>query len=106
MDIISLVQCTSHNGIAWKELYAIVISAHSWGSLWQRKKLLVHCDNHTVVNVWQTGTCKSPEIMALVRMLFFCATHNNFNVCVQYISGVDNIIADALSVFSTIASGN
>ena len=26
--------------IAWKELYAIVLSAHSWGSLWQRRKIV------------------------------------------------------------------
>jgi len=83
--------------IAWKELYAIVISAQSWGLLWQCKKLLVHCNNHAVIDVWRTGTCKSPEIMVLVRMLFFCAADNNFNVCVQYIPGINNIIADAFS---------
>ena len=85
--------------IAWKELYAIVLSAHSWGSLWQRRKIRVHCDNQTVVDIWESGTSKSPEIMALVRMLFFCAAHNNFNVCVQHIPGVNNVIADALSRF-------
>jgi len=49
------------------------------------------------VGVWETGTRKSPKIMALVRILFYCATHNNFNICVQHIPGVDNVIADALS---------
>ena len=53
----------------------------------------------TVVDIWESGTSKSPEIMALVRMLFFCAAHNNFNVCVQHIPGVNNVIADALSRF-------
>ena len=37
--------------------------------------------------------------MALVRMLYFCAAHNNFNVCVQHIPGVRNGITDALSRF-------
>ena len=58
-----------------------------------------YCDNQTVVNVWEKGTCKSPEIMALVHMIYFCAAHNNFNVCVQHIPGVRNDIADALSRF-------
>ena len=83
--------------IAWKELYAIVLSVHTWGSQWQRRKILAHCDNRTVVDVWETGSSKSPEIMALVRILFFCAAHNSFNICVQHIPGVDNVIADALS---------
>ena len=63
------------------------------------QKNRVHCDNQTVVDIWESGTSKSPEIMALVRMLFFCAAHNNFNMCVQHIPGVNNVIADALSRF-------
>ena len=85
--------------IAWKNLYAIAIAVTTWGNLWQRRKIIIHCDNQTVVNVWEKGTCKSPEIMALVRMLYFCAAHHNFNVCVQHIPGVRNDIADALSRF-------
>ena len=86
--------------IAWKELYAIAIAFNAWGTLWQRRKILIHCDNQTIVSVWKKGTCKSPEIMALIRMLYvFCAAHNNFNVCVHHISGVKNNIADALSHF-------
>ena len=49
--------------------------------------------------MWEKGTCKSPEIMALVCMLYFCAAHHNFNVYVQHIPGVRNDIADALSCF-------
>ena len=37
--------------------------------------------------------------MALVRMLYFCAAHNNFNVCVQHILGEQNDIAGAFSRF-------
>ena len=85
--------------IAWKELYAITMAVNTWGNWWQRRKILIYCDNQTVVNVWEKGTCKSPEIMALVRMIYFCAAHNNFNVCVQHIPGVRNDIADALSCF-------
>ena len=51
------------------------------------------------MNVWEKGTCKSPKIMAFVCMLYFCAAHHNFNVCVQHIPGVRNDIADALSCF-------
>ena len=86
--------------IAWKELYAITIVVNTWGILWQRRKILIHYDNQTVVSVWEKGSCKSPEIMALIRMLYFCAAHNNFNVCIQHISSIKNNIADALLSFS------
>ena len=43
--------------IAWKELYAITIAVNTWGTLWQRRKILIHCDNQTVVSVWEKGSC-------------------------------------------------
>jgi len=86
MDLRPLVQCT-----AWYEycLEGTVCHCHlctSWGTLWQRRKIPIHCDNHTVVDVWETDTSKSSEIMALVCLLFSCAAHNNFNIYVQRIT--------------------
>ena len=49
------------------------------------------------MDVWKTGTTKSPDIMALVRMLYFCAPRYNIHVVVTHIAGVNNSIADAVS---------
>ena len=68
--------------IAWKELYAIVMAVHTWGSLWQHQKILFHCDNQTVVNIWEKGSTKSPDIMALVRLLYFCAARYHIYIFV------------------------
>ena len=51
------------------------------------------------MNTLEEGACKSPEIMALVSILYFCVVHNNFNVCVQHIPCVRNYIVDAFSSF-------
>ena len=83
--------------IAWKELFAIAAAVNTWGHLWARKKVLFHCDNQAVVDIWKTGTTKSSDIMALVRMLYFCAARYNIHVIVTHIAGVNNSIADALS---------
>jgi len=85
--------------IAWKELYAITIAVHTRGILWQWQKILFNCDNQTVVDIWEKGTTKSPEIMALVKLLYFCAAHHNINICIQHIPGIINKIADAISHF-------
>ena len=37
-------------------------------------------------------------------MLYFCATHNNFTICVHHISGIKNDIADDILIFSTTDS--
>ena len=85
--------------IAWKELYAIVMAVHAWGAAWQRQKILFNCDNQTIVDIWDKGSTKSPEIMALVRLLYLCAARYNIYVCVQHIPGNSNRIADAISRF-------
>jgi len=82
--------------ITWKELFAAV---HTWGPSWSRQKILFHCDNQAVVEIWERGSTRVPHTMGLVRLLYFCASHYNINVCVTHIPGVCNNIADSLSRF-------
>ena len=63
----------AERNIVWEELFAIAAVANTCGHLWACKKVLFHCDNQAVVDIWKTGTTKSSDIMALVRMLYFCA---------------------------------
>ena len=83
--------------ITWKELFAIVVAVHTWGHFWSRQKILFHCDNQAVVDIWDRGSTRAPHIMGLVRLLYFCASSYNINVCVIHIPGVCNDIADCLS---------
>ena len=85
--------------ITWKELFAIVAPVHTWGSFWSRQKILFHCDNQAVVDIWSRGCTRAPHLMALVRLLYFCASNYNINVCVIHVPGVCNNIADSLSRF-------
>ena len=83
--------------IQWRELFAVLVAATAWGPHWTSKRLLVHCDNRAVVDIWRVGTSKQPSLMTVVRALFFVAARANFTVLLQHILGVDNAIADALS---------
>ncbi|XP_006814834.1 uncharacterized protein LOC102809372 [Saccoglossus kowalevskii] len=83
--------------IAWKELLPIFLACSIWGSLWHGKKVLFHCDNESIVNIWRKGSSRCPFIMALVRAIFFKAAKSNFHVMVTHISGINNNIADSLS---------
>ena len=85
--------------ITWKELLAIVMAIHTWGALWQRQKILIHCDNLAVVTIWKSGSNCAKETMALVRLLYYCAAKYNINICIVLIAGVNNVIADCLSCF-------
>ena len=85
--------------ITWKELFAIVSAVHVWGSFWSRRIILFHCNNKSVVDIWDKGSTRAAHTMALVRLLYFCAVHHQLNVCVVHVPGVCNDIADALSHF-------
>jgi len=52
--------------IAWKELFTILVAAHKWGIHWAKHKILFHCDNQAVVNIWEKGSSKDTNIMDLV----------------------------------------
>ena len=93
LDLASLQQYS----INWRELFAIVVAAATFGKQWSGKRIMLHCDNQCVVNVISSGTCKSADIMHLVRMLFFISAVNNFEVSCCYISTKANDVADSLS---------
>ena len=73
------------------------MACRSWGTQWQQKRLLVHCENHAVIDIWCTGTSKQAALIELVRTLFFTTAQCNFTLLIQHIPGVNNSIADALS---------
>ena len=85
--------------ITWKELYAIVMAVHTWGSPWQRKRIPFHCDNQAVVDIWESGSTRASETTALVRLLYFAAVGHNIDVCIVHIDGANNVIVDCLSCF-------
>ena len=83
--------------LTWKELFPIALACRVWGNEWTRRKLLVHCDNASVVSVMASGTARDPFVMHLVRDIFFTAAKGQFIIFVQHIFGVDNGLADSLS---------
>ena len=83
--------------INWRELFAIVVAAETFGSSWSGKRILMHCDNMCVVEVVNSGTSKSADIMHLLRKLFFICAKFHFEISTCYINTKVNDIADALS---------
>lgn len=85
--------------MAFLELYPIVVAAVLWGDKWTCKRIKFYCDNQATVHIISKGRSKDTIIMKLMRTLIMCAAHNNFAVYSEYLPGVKNDIADALSRF-------
>ena len=84
-----------HMDISWKELIDIVMAVHAWGSLWQRQKILSHCDNQAVISIWESGSTCAKETMALVHLLqlLFCSKDRFKELTPQANPAPDNIPA-------------
>ena len=89
----------THHSIDYKELFAIVAAAITWGSNWEGKRIVFITDNRPITEIWHKGSSKSPEIMSLIRSLFLMAAQHQFSVSLKHIMGQHNPIADSISRF-------
>ena len=63
-------------------------------------RILVYCDNASVVQMMNICSSRIKSMMVLVCSLVLFGMQNNFNLHLQHIPGVNNGIADTLSRFN------
>ena len=85
--------------IDFKEGFAIIAAACTWGNKWTGRRIVFVTDNKPITQIWDSGTTPTPDTMALVRKLFLTAVRHQFSVAFKHISGHYNAIADAISRF-------
>lgn len=83
--------------IAWRELFAIVTAAATWGHYFISKRVMFNCDNEVVVYCLSSGVSRDTELMTLIRKLLFIGACNNFECSSSYLPSKSNMLADALS---------
>ncbi len=87
----------TRDSMPWKELYAIVAAASTWGQRWTRRRVVFFTDCMPVVQALTKGASRTRRIMQLIRILHFIAAQHHFVYRVKHIPGVENAIADELS---------
>ena len=83
--------------ITLKELLPIVLACSVWGPGWQGSTVIFYCDNTGAVAVINSGYSRIPQIMHLLRCLFFIRAYFQISVRAVHIPGQHNCIADAIS---------
>ena len=83
--------------IAVKELFPVVVAAAVWGRLWGGLCVHFHSDNQAVVAALNSRTTRDPQLMHLLRCLFFFEAHFRFEHQAHHLPGKMNKLADALS---------
>ena len=85
--------------IDYRELYAIVAAAFTWGHRWKGRRIIFVTDNKPITKIWDKGTSPSIPIMSLIRPLYLYAACTGFSISFNHIFGIYNTAADALSRF-------
>ena len=79
--------------------YAIVVACHIWGESLQHKRIILNCDNESVVNVFNFKRSRVSRVMDLLRHLTLLTLKHNIYIRAKHIPGKYNEIADSLSRF-------
>ena len=87
-------------GINWRELCAITMALAIWGDQFKGERILVHCDNTSVMQIMAKCSSRSNSMMVLVCSLAMFGMQNNSDLCLQHIPVVNNGTADTLSRFN------
>ena len=83
--------------INFRELLAITIALSTWAQHLPRCKILFRCDNEAVVQILNTGVSRNPQMMHLIRTIFYIGACHDFECKAVHIPSEHNSIADSLS---------
>ena len=83
--------------IEYLELFAVCAGIFTWAHHLRNCRIIIFCDNQSVVSMINNTTSSCKNCMVLLRMLVLNGLVFNRKVLVRYISSKDNILSDALS---------
>ena len=84
-------------GIQLLELYPIYLVLELFASDLANKRVVVSCDNSSVVAALNSLTSRNTNVMKLLRRVVLTLLHNNISVHAVHVPGRLNLICDALS---------
>ena len=79
------------------EFLTVLVAFKIWGRHLTAKKVVLYCDNWTVVVVSRTGRARDKFLQSCLRELVYLQARHNFQARFQHVAGTENRIADLLS---------
>ena len=81
------------------EALAIVIALRLWGRHWRGLRILVYCDNFSVVSSLNSGRVQDKLLAVCLREIWFLAAVHEFEIRACHLSSSENRGADLLSLW-------
>ena len=83
--------------IEYLELFALVTAVNLWGHKFSNKRVIIFCDNLSVVQMVNNSAAKCKNCMILIRLLTLNSLKFNFRIFVRHVKGIYNTCTDLLS---------
>lgn len=83
--------------IGYLELYALTAGILLWSHELKNKRIVIFCNNQSVVHMLNNTTSKCKYCMILIRMIVLAGLRNNVRFFGRWLSTGQNYLADALS---------
>ena len=83
--------------IEYLELFGVVAGVLTWIHRFKNMRVILFCDNETVVNMINLTTTSCRNCMVLIRILVLKGMIENVRIFCRHVAGKKNILADNLS---------
>ena len=83
--------------IEYLELYALLTGVVLFGEHLKNKRIILFCDNESVVEMVNSTSSKCKNCMVLIRLLVLEGLTNNVRIFAKHVSGKSNYFSDSLS---------
>ena len=83
--------------IEFLELFALCVEIFTWADRLSNKRILVFCDNQSVVEMINSTSSSCSKCMQLIRKLTLKSLKCNLRIFARHIMGKNNILPDLLS---------
>ena len=83
--------------IEYLELFGVCIAYFAWAHLLKNQRIILFCDNQSVVNMINNSSSSCRNCMVLIRKMTLKSLINNTPVFAKWVMGSKNVLADCLS---------
>ena len=83
--------------IEYLELYAVMAAVIAWIAKYPDRKIILFCDNQSVVDMINNSTSSCRNCMILIRLITLQGLIHNVRIFARHVRGIQNKLSDALS---------
>ena len=87
----------SKPSIEFLELFALCGAILTWSDLLQKTRIIIHCDNQSVVHMVNSQALKCMQCMKLIRIITLDNLRKDRRIFVWHVEGKNNSLSDSLS---------